>query len=76
MCDVNPEYKETIVYENGRKTLYLLVLRSIYGCIEEALLWYKYYSETLEEIGFVINPYDRCIANKMINGKIHYCVVC
>ena len=69
MCDVNPEYKETIVYEKGKKTLYLLVLRSIYGCIEAALLWYEYYSKTLQEMGFKINPYDRCIANKMINGK-------
>jgi len=35
MCDVNPEYRETIVYENGKKTLYVLVLRSIYGSLRQ-----------------------------------------
>ena len=38
MCDVNTEYRETILYENGKKTLYVLVLRSIYGYIEAELL--------------------------------------
>ena len=35
------------------------------------------YAETLEKEGFVINPYDRCVANKIINGKqctIVWCV--
>ena len=27
------------------------------------------YSETLKKEGFIINPYDRCVANKEINGK-------
>ncbi len=27
------------------------------------------YSTTLCKEGFVINPYDKCVANKMINGK-------
>ena len=27
------------------------------------------YSTTLEKHGFKINPYDRCVANKVINGK-------
>ena len=27
------------------------------------------YSETLENEGFVINPYDKCVANKEIDGK-------
>ena len=26
-------------------------------------------STTLKDLGFIINPYDRCMANKMINGK-------
>ncbi len=69
MCNVNPEYKRTIMYENGKKVLYLKVLRAIYGCIYSSLLWYNLYSETLVKMGFKINPYDRCIANKTINGK-------
>ena len=45
------------------------MLQAIYGCIESALLWYNFYSTTLENEGFKINPYDRCVANKIINGK-------
>ena len=49
--------------------MYVYILRDIYGRIESALLWYKLYPETLEGMGSVINPYDQCVANKMINGK-------
>ena len=55
--------------EQGKKVLYLRVLKALYGCIESALLWYEMYSSTLEHMGFVINPYDKCVANKDINGK-------
>ena len=73
MCEVNPEYKQHVIYEvkNGKKikVLYVRVLRALYGCLESALLWYKLYSSTLKKLGFKINPYDKCVANKMINGK-------
>ena len=34
MCEVNPEYKKYVVKENGKKALYVKILRTIYGCIE------------------------------------------
>jgi len=37
--------------------------------IEYALLWYNLYTKVLHKEGFVINVYDRCFANKFINGK-------
>ena len=73
MCDINPEYRKCIIIENGKEVLYVQVLRSIYGCIEAALQWYKCYTEVLEKEGFVLNPYDRCVANKMIDG--HQCTI-
>ena len=69
MCKVNPEHQENVIYENGKKVLYLEVLQAIYGCIESALRWYELYSETLIKEGFIINPYDKCVANKTINDK-------
>ena len=69
MCTVNPKYKPFVQHVNGKKVLYLKVLRAIYGCIESALLWYELFSSTLQQLGFKINPYDRCVANKIINGK-------
>ena len=69
MCDVNPEYKDDVRYENGKKVLYVQILMALYGMIESALLWYTLYVEVLHKEGFEINPYDRCVANKVINGK-------
>ena len=59
--------------ENGKKVLYLQILRAIYRCIESVLLWYILYKSTLEKEGFIINPYNYCIANKQING--HQCTI-
>ena len=69
MCQVNPEYLKYVRYENGKKVLYLRVLRALYGCLESALLWYNLYSTTLVKMGFTLNPYDLCVANKNINGS-------
>ena len=69
MCEVNPEYKDDVRFENGKKVLYVQILRALYGMIESALLWYTLYTEVLHKEGFEINPYDRCVANKVIKGK-------
>jgi hypothetical protein len=43
-------------------------LKAIYGMLEAALLWYKTYRKDLEDIVFVFNPYDPCVANKKVQG--------
>ena len=48
---------------------YCYKYQSVYGCIESAMLWYNLYTSTLQGMGFELNPYDLCVANKMINGK-------
>ena len=69
MCNVNPEYKPYVRYENGKKVLYVRILKALYGMIESALLWYTLFTEVLQKEGFVLNPYDSCVANKVINNK-------
>ena len=69
MCEVNEEYKKYVIYENGKKVLYLQVLQAIYGCIESALLWYNLFATILKGMGYEINPYDKCVANRFIGGK-------
>ena len=34
-------YSGFVVYENGEKVLYFIVLRAIYGMLISAMLWYK-----------------------------------
>ena len=38
MCEVNPELNSYVRVENGRKVLYLQILKALYGMIESALL--------------------------------------
>ena len=69
MCSVNPSLRQYVTYENGVKVLYLRVLAGLYGCMESALLWYKLYTSVLKDMGFELNPYDQCVANRMVNGS-------
>ena len=52
MCEANPEFKKTMIYEKEQKVLYMYIVCSIYGFIEAALLWYNLYSEILVEMEF------------------------
>ena len=69
MYQVNSEYKQNATCEMGRKVLCMEVIQVIYRCIESALRWYKLFSETLVKEGWKINPYGKCVANKVINDK-------
>ena len=69
MCEVNPEHKNNIRVENGVQVIYLRLLKDLYIFIKSALLWYDIYSNTLKSQGFLINLYDRCIANITIQDK-------
>ena len=60
-----------MVYKNGRKVIYVTVLKAIYGMLQAALLWYKKFRKDLEGIGFVFNGYDPCVANQNVNEKQH-----
>ena len=55
--------------ENGKPVLYVQLLKALYGTLRAALLFWKLLSSKLVSWGFIINPYDWCVANKMIDGK-------
>ena len=42
--------------------------------LRAALLFYNILRSDLENMGFEVNPYDPCVANKMVNG--HQMTVC
>ena len=46
-------YLDKVVYENGKKVLYLEILRALYGMLIAALEWYKKIKTDLESIGFI-----------------------
>jgi hypothetical protein len=71
MCGVCEHYKAFVKYENGKKVLYLQLLKALlHGCVKSALLWYEIFTGgTLQQMGFELNPYDPCVANKMVDNK-------
>ena len=72
MVEMDPDvYGPYVVFENGRKVIYVLVRRAIYGQLDASLQWYHKFRADLEKEGFVFNPYDPCVANKMVKGKQH-----
>ena len=67
---IAPEvYSGYVVYENRQKVLYIKVLQALYSMLIAAMLWYRKFQGDLESIGFKFNPYDPCIANKIVRKK-------
>ena len=70
LVQINPKaYQEYIADENGRKTLYVKLNKALYGTLRAALLFWKKLTDVLTTLGFEINPYDWCVANKEIQGS-------
>ena len=61
-------YREYLsIGKSLRKILYVRLQKVIYGCICSALLFYLKLKGKLEPFGFLLNPYDACVANKWVN---------
>ena len=67
LCEVNPTFEDSVVIENGKRVMYLQLLKALYGCVKAALIWYTLFCTVLKDMGFILNPYDKCVANKMVN---------
>lgn len=70
LSKISPEtYQEYVANKRGQSYIYCRLNVALYGTLKAALLFWKKLTANLKEEGFVINPYDWCVANKMINGK-------
>jgi hypothetical protein len=68
---VDPElYTRFVSKENGKDVMYMRLANALYGTLQAALLFWKDLTGYLvEELRFVLNQYDNCMANKVIDGK-------
>ncbi|MHA7927606.1 MAG: reverse transcriptase domain-containing protein, partial [Marinobacter sp.] len=67
---LDPEkYQKFSTIENGRVKIYFVLEKALYGTLQAALLFWEQLSETLKSWGFIVNPYDECVANKDIEGS-------
>ena len=71
MVRIDPSlYRQYITYSNkGIPMLYVRLNKALYGMLKAALLFYKRLRRWLEDSGFEVNPYDPCVANKIVNGS-------
>ena len=71
LLDISPKVYKPYVTKDKKRNFILLLrcLNAIYGTIIAGLLFYKKVRKTFLREGFEINPYDPCVANKMVNGK-------
>jgi hypothetical protein len=71
MVQVAPNlYRKYITVDRkGTAVLYIKMQKALYGLLRSALLFHRKLVSDLESDGFVLNPYDSCVANKIVNGK-------
>ena len=63
-------YRKYVTYDRkGVQMLYTRMNKALYGLLESALDFYKKLKKDLEAVGFKINPYDPCVANRIVRGK-------
>ncbi len=76
LIKIAPEVYEPYVTfdKKGNKKILVECLNALYGTMVAALLYYKKFTDTLKDEGFVMNPYDPCVWNKTIEGT--QCTIC
>jgi hypothetical protein len=71
MVQVAPNlYRKYITVDRkGTAMLYVKMQKALYGLLRSALLFYRKLVADIQGEGFVLNPYDPCVANKDVDGK-------
>ena len=62
-------YRKYVKLENGKMVLYVELKKALYGTLKAALLFWRKLTAQMKIWGFIGNPYDWCVMNKMINSK-------
>jgi hypothetical protein len=71
LVEIAPDIYKSYVSQDkkGSKQLLVQCQNALYGTMVASLLYYRKFVKSLTAIGFTLNPYDPCVANKMIRGK-------
>lgn len=64
-------YRQHIIIEKGKPVLYAELCKVLYGMLQASQKFWHQITHDLTGLGYVINPYDWCVANKVVNGKQH-----
>jgi hypothetical protein len=71
LVEIAPEvYKPYVtINKKGEKVLLVQCMNALYGSMVASLMFYKKLAKALISYGFVYNPYDSCVANKVVEGE-------
>jgi hypothetical protein len=71
LVEIAPDVYKPYVSKDkkGVKQLLVQCQNALYGTMVASLLYYRKFVKSLTDIGFELNPYDPCVANKMIEGE-------
>ena len=70
LIKVDPSYQSFVCHERGQRVIYTCLNKALYGTLQAAMLFWKELTKFVTtDLGFTINPYDSCVANKIIDGK-------
>ena len=69
MVQIDPQMyrKHIITSSKGEPMLYVRLSKALYGLLQSAIMFYMKLCAELEDFGFTVNPYDPCVAKKIIN---------
>ena len=62
-------YNKYFLNKGKQKIMYVWMLRSLYRMLVYSILYYKKFRKETELIGFEVNSYDICVANRIKHGK-------
>jgi len=68
LVDMYPEDYKGL--KNDKGEIFVKLKKALYGCVESARLFYLHVKNTLNDFGFVENPYDHCVFNKMSDDGV------
>ena len=72
LLKIDPSY-ESFLEQTG--TVVVELDKALYGCVEAASLWYEDLKRTIKQDGFIENPYDHCVFNKLCADKTQMTIV-
>jgi hypothetical protein len=62
-------YKSYVTTDKeGAKQLLVQCQNALYGTMVASLLYYRKFTKSLKSVRFEINPYNPCVANKIVDG--------
>ena len=69
LCEIDAIYWYYMVTKGNQKVVYVHITQVIYGMLVSAMLFYHKLTKARLSYSFMLNPYNPCLANKMVNNE-------